>query len=71
MCTILFLDLTCYNYFTPNKVTVLLPPCSDIDIHLDEFRCPYNATDFSQCTANDWGDVDCDHSEDVLLMCGM
>ena len=46
-------------------------PCSDIEIHLDDFSCPYNATDFSQCTSKNWGDNNCDHSEDVLLMCGM
>ena len=33
-------------------------------------RCPGPATSISDCDYNNWGVNDCDHTEDVTLVCG-
>ena len=35
----------------------------------DDVNCTSPATNFLSCPSNDWGDEDCNHSENVLLTC--
>ena len=39
-------------------------------IWLDNVRCVGHETSIANCTHNDWGDHNCDHDDDVSVVCG-
>jgi len=39
-------------------------------IWLDNLRCNGNETSFDNCTHHGWGAHNCDHREDVSILCG-
>lgn len=39
-------------------------------ILLENLGCTGNETDISNCSSNGWGHSDCNHDQDVSLLCG-
>lgn len=37
---------------------------------LDNVNCNGTEADISSCPSNGWGHSDCDHSQDVSVLCG-